>query len=139
MSIIEFIRKHNIKSIVIQLAAFAVLFAVSKLFLDHVYLFNWTARQYYLYVWVIACLFSFFGKNTIGASITAGAVLGVPVAQLIGAYIRAVNMSKITEDTDPQREALLSNEPSWFIWIIIVLAAFIIGIAITVLRNIKRK
>lgn len=139
MSIVVFIKKHNIKSIIIQLAAFAVLFAVSRLFLDDLYLFDWTARQYYCYIWLIACLFSFFGKNTIGVSITTGAILGVPIAQPIGDYIRAVNMSKITEDTDPQLQYFLSNNPSCFIWPLIVLAAFIVGITITVLRNKKRK
>ena len=118
-----------------QLLAFVVLFTVSKLWLDDLYLFEWTARKTYCYVWIAACLFSFFGKNIIGISVTAGAVLGVFIAQPIGDYIRTVNITKVTADTDPQLKALLFSNPAWFIWIIIILAALMIGILTTVKKN----
>jgi len=139
MKFSDFIKKHHIISIIFQLVAFAVLFIISKLWLGDLYLFGWTAGNYYCYVWVIACLFSFFGKNTIGVSITAGAVLGVFIAEPLGEYIRSVNMSKITEETDAQRQALLSINPGWYIWLLMILAAFFVGILITVIRNLKKK
>lgn len=135
MNLTEFIKKHHLISITLQLSAFAALSVISKLWLKDLYLFEWTARNTYCYVWAAACLFSFFGKNIIGISVTAGAVLGVFIAQPIGEYIRTVNISKVTADTDPQREALLYSNPAWLIWIIIILSALVIGIFITVIKN----
>lgn len=137
MNIKDFIKKHNITILLIQLSAFGILFLVSKLFFDSVYLFEWTARHNYLYVWIAAALFTFFGKEIIGIFITAGAVLGVPLGEIIGRVIININMTRITEDTGPQEYYYLTSHWGWFVWIVAILAGVVIGIAVTVIKRVR--
>lgn len=94
------------------------------------YCFNWTAENNYLYMWALVLLLVFFKKYIIAYSLTIGNLFGVIIGQYLGDYILTINSSKITSYTSNEEVYHLNYHYGAFIWIIIVIVFFAIGIIV---------
>lgn len=94
------------------------------------YCFNWTAENNYLYIWVLVLFLVFFKKYVIAYSLSIGNLLGVIAGQHLGDYIITINLSKITSYTSNEEAYHLNYHYGIFIWSIIVIVFFIIGIIV---------
>ena len=96
-------------------------------FLADVYLFEWTGRRFYLYIWVSLPFFIFVLKDFVAAwIITIGNLAGVVIGQLWGDYLIYINSFKITPEMDAEMVYHLQYHYGAFIWLFIILACFIL-------------
>ena len=85
-----------------------------------VYLFEWTSRNHYLFLWLFAVLFVIFHKPLIGYAISIGNVFGIAVGQFLGDYIIKINSTKLTINSTPEEYYRFTYHYGVFIWILIV-------------------
>lgn len=124
----------KLKSYLFTAVVFGGLYFVSKVFLDDFYLFQWTARHYYLYVWILSTILIYYGKPVISYAITLGNILGILLGQFLGGYVRARNILKITMDMPPEQKQLLYHHPGVEYWIAAMAVFTIAGILIHIRR-----
>lgn len=112
-------------TLLITLSIFVAMKVISMRFLADVYLFEWTGRRFYLYIWLSLPFFIFVMKDLIAAwIITIGNVAGVIIGQLWGDYLIYINSFKITPETNDATYWYLMNHKGAFIWLFIILACF---------------
>lgn len=116
--------------LIVWLLPFAGLFVLSKLFLSHVYWFEWTARHYYLFLWGIVILFVLWDKPVIAALLSLGNLLGILIGQFLGDGIRAINISRIKPDMSAEKVSRMYHHPAFEIWLITIGICLLIGILI---------
>lgn len=63
--------------------SFTLLYVISTAFLSHVYLFEWTARNGYCFLWVPVLVLSLLGRRDAAVLLSAGNWLGVVVGQVL--------------------------------------------------------
>lgn len=90
-----------------------------------VYLFEWTSRNHYLFLWLFAVLFVIFHKPLIGYAISIGNVFGIAVGQFLGDYIIKINSTKLTINSTPEEYYRFTYHYGVFIWILIVIISFL--------------
>ncbi|TCS90628.1 hypothetical protein EDD65_104171 [Keratinibaculum paraultunense] len=117
--------------LILFLLPFIILYIISKLFLSNLYLFEWTARNFYLYLWLIVIILTCYKKYYIAASLVIGNLIGVFIGQFLGDYLLYLNIQKITQDMSNEKVAMLHLHHGVTIWIITILICLIIGIIIT--------
>lgn len=110
---------------------FIILYTISTLFLSHLYLFEWTARNFYLYLWLIVIILTCYKMYYISASLVIGNIIGVFIGQFLGDYLLYLNIQKITQDMPNEKIARLRIHHGFTIWIITILICFIIGVIMT--------
>lgn len=71
----------------INIGSFLILYIVSTRFLGNIYLFDWTSRNHYLYIWIIPVLMDFLDHHIRSISISTGNFIGIIVGQTIGDFI----------------------------------------------------
>lgn len=125
------IRENRIILLTLFILPFIILYTISTLFLSNLYLFEWTARNFYLYVWLIVIILTCYKKYYIAASLVIGNVIGIFIGQFLGDYLLYLNIQKITQDMSNEKIARLQIHHGFTIWIITILICFIIGIIIT--------
>ena len=82
-------------TLLLTFSIFVFMKEISMRFLSDVYLFEWTGRRFYLYIWVSLPFFIFVLKDFVAAwIITIGNVIGVPIGQVWGDYLIYRNMLK---------------------------------------------
>ena len=117
----------QIVTLLITLSIFVAMKAISMRFLADVYLFEWTGRRFYLYIWVSLPFFIFVLKDFVAAwIITIGNLAGVVIGQLWGDYLIYINSFKITPEMDAEMVYHLQYHYGAFIWLFIILACFIL-------------
>ncbi|HEX2981442.1 MAG TPA: hypothetical protein VHO48_14340 [Anaerolineaceae bacterium] len=119
--------KETVALTALQLASFGLLYVLSRTAFSDVYVLDWTAHNYYLYLWIPVILLSIFQKTILSLSLTIGNLFGILLGQILGDMIRLSNMQKITEMmTEGQKYQLLSH-PGVFIWIFTILGFLALG------------
>lgn len=125
-------KKMNLKEILtftsIQLISFVIIYILSRTVFSDIYLLEWTADKYYLYIWVPVLLFSLLRKTILSLSLTIGNVIGILLGQILGDIIRDINMQKITETMKEEQKYLLMSHKGVFIWIFTILAFLLLGV-----------
>ena len=112
-------------TLLLTFSIFVFMKEISMRFLSDVYLFEWTGRRFYLYIWVSLPFFIFVLKDFVAAwIITIGNVIGVPIGQVWGDYLIYRNMLKITPETDIEMVCRWQYHYGAFIWPSIILACF---------------
>jgi hypothetical protein len=111
----------------IQLATFVIIYILSKTVLSDIYVLEWTADEYYLYIWIPVLLFSLLEKTILSLSLTIGNVIGILLGQILGDIIRNVNMQKITDTIKEEQRYFLMSHKGVFIWLFTILAFIVLG------------
>ncbi|MBD5128526.1 MAG: hypothetical protein HDT43_01155 [Ruminococcaceae bacterium] len=131
--------KNKAAALIIGVVVFGVLYLLSRTVLESVYLFEWTSRNLYCYVWVLAAALIVFDKLIVSYSVTLGNLLGVVIGQYLGDFIKAQRVKEITPETTPDMVHELSMHYGAGIWAITVLACLAVGITVQIITNKRRK
>lgn len=115
----RYVVKQRLKNIVIISAIFLFLYLFSMNVFHELYVFEWTARNRYLYLWVIILSLEAFGQNLLSFVLTAGNVVGVIFGQIFGDY------------EDFSRSGVV-------IWIKVILISLIVGLALNGFQKWRR-
>ena len=118
---------------------FGGLYALSRTLLQNVYLFEWTSRNLYLYIWIPALILAVLNKTAVSYAITLGNLAGVVIGQLLGDFIISQNAKLITPETTPDMEYYLTYHQGAFIWIITVLAFTVLGIVLKIVLSVRKR
>ena len=125
------------KKYFITIIIFAALSLVSQTVLSKLYLFEWTARHHYLYVWIFSIILLYFKKSIISFSITCGNLFGILIGQFFGDYIRYKNILKITASMSSEQKDSLYHHPGVEYWIITIIIFTILGILVNKRRHVR--
>lgn len=112
--------KRKIFSLIVTIIMFFGFYFVSEIYLQKLYLFEWTSRHLYLGIWMIAIALILFNKILISFSITIGNFAGVVLGQYMGEWLRQQNISKIVPAMDPQTVYQLQHHPGVEIWLLTI-------------------
>ncbi|MDO5718994.1 MAG: hypothetical protein Q4P34_08415 [Tissierellia bacterium] len=123
--------ESRIKNCLITLLPFVVLYLLSKTVFDNIYLFNWTARNFYLFLWILAIAFAILGKMIYAKAISFGNIVGILIGQFFGDFLRNKNMAKITESMTEEQKYHLRSHKGVAIWLAIILISLILAYIIT--------
>lgn len=118
---------------------FGGLYALSRTLLYDVYLFEWTSRELFLYIWIPALILAVLNKTAVSYAITLGNLAGVVIGQLLGDFIKLQNAKLITPDTTPDREYLLTTHQGVPIWVITVLMFTAAGIVLQIVSSVHKR
>lgn len=126
-------RKMSIKGRIIftsaQLASFIIIYILSRTALSDVYLFEWTAHNHYLYIWIPVILLSMFNKTIISLFLTAGNLIGIILGQVLGDIIRRNNILKITDAMTEGEKYYLRSHKGAYIWMLTIIISLLTGVA----------
>jgi len=118
------------KLLISQLAFFGALYFVSMTIFKDIYLFEWTARNRYLYIWVLIAILTIFGKKYTALSLTVGNLIGIIAGQLSGDYIKNENIKKITETMEAHEVYRLHTHYGFYIWVLTLVIFLVIGVVV---------
>lgn len=119
---------------------FAVLYVITEMFLQDVYLFEWIVDNNFLYLWVLTSLFAVFGKKIIAISVSYLSILVIPIISFIDEYYIALRKSQITADMTNEELYYVSYHSGAYVWIISVIVLIILSSIISfVLKKRKNK
>lgn len=131
--------KQRLLRCAICLLPFAVLFVLTKLFFNDVFVLNWMMRNWYLFLWAIAAAAAFFSTKW-GYVISFSFPMCVAVGQIVGDIVKARNIALITPDMDAEQEYLLSHHPGLEICLFTFLGIIVIyAIASAIYRGVKKR
>lgn len=125
--------------IIVQLLIFLMTFILSKTCFDGVYVFRWTSRAHYAYLWLIVPLLTLWNKKYVAYSITIANTLGIFIGQYLGDYRVAVNEAKITPNMSVGQIYVLRSHIGVFIWIYGVLLSVFLGIVLQWIHSRRQK
>lgn len=131
--------KNKLIALTAAAAVFGVLYLISMTLLNKVYLFEWTARNLYCYVWVAVAVLIVLDKLRIAYAVTLGNLLGVIIGQYLGDLIKAQRVKQITPETTPDMTYELSTHYGVNIWAITIIVCAAAGIAAQVISSKRRK
>jgi hypothetical protein len=86
-NLINIFLKVNLKNILfifLQILSFVMFYILGKTILSNVYLIEWTAHNYYLYIWILVIVLSLFQQKRISFAITTGNFIGIIIGQIWG-------------------------------------------------------
>lgn len=132
-------KKYKLILPILYLIPFIILYGISRLFFDDLYLFKWLSDRLYLCVWIVVILLVYNSKYWIATSLTIGSIVGVLLGQFWGDFIRNNNIHSITSMMTQEERARLYLHPGVPLWISTVLILTLIGISLEILYNKKRK
>lgn len=119
--------KFLIKLISIHLI-FLSIHLISKMYLQDVYIFEWTSRYDFIFPWLIALIWVIFNKYTVALSMAVGHIVGL----FLGLYLDERRIADvllhydISELTGAKYELLQSKAA--YTWFYTILIFMIIGI-----------
>lgn len=131
--------RSRVTAMTAAVVVFGGLYALARTLLQDVYLFEWTSRNLYLYIWIPALILAVLNKTAVSYAITLGNLAGVVIGQLLGDFIISQNAKLITPETTPDREYYLTTHQGAFIWIITVLAFTAVGIALQIVSSVRKR
>ena len=108
--------------------AYGSCYLLSQTVLHEIYLFEWTADHFYLYLWVIPAAFCFLNKFWAAISTTIGNWVGILIGQVLGDLIIKINAAKITPDMYVGKAWQLRTHYGVLIWLAVFLLSLIVGI-----------
>lgn len=139
------IKKRNYVIALILAVLFIIGYIICTLFFSKVptfsYTAEWTARHYFLFVWVAAILFAIFNLPYTSLTITAGCFIGIVLGDVIGQKIIDSNWNEINQLTNKgisvSTETL--NQADYhkgvFIWLCTILISIVIGLMADMLHK----
>lgn len=128
----------KLKQAIIQMLIFILTFVISRKYFADVYVFEWTSRRYYLYIWLGVLILTYLDKKYISYAITLSNVIGLFIGQYLGDYIQSINMAKITNNTDAENVYRLSMHYGVFIWIFCIMLAVLTVIMVSYYYDVKK-
>lgn len=131
--------RSRVTAMTAAVVVFGGLYALSRTLLYDVYLFEWTSRGLYLYIWIPALILAALNKNAVSYAITLGNLAGVVIGQILGDFIILQNAKLITPDTTPDREYLLTSHQGAFIWVITVFVFTAAGIVLQIVSSVRKR
>lgn len=131
--------KNKAITLIASAAVFGILYLLSMTLLNKVYLFEWTARNLYCYVWAIAAVLIVFDKLIVSYFVTFGNLIGILIGQFLGDFIRSQRMKLITPETTSDVEYFLSYHYGAFIWAITILVCLAAGIVAQIISSRRKK
>ena len=121
-------RKDKKYYLFINIGSFLLLYLISTGFLENVYLFEWTSRNYYLYIWILPILMDLLDHHIRSISISIGNFAGIVIGQIIGDHIVEINKAKISPDMLPGKIEQLRSHPGVWIWLLTVFLFYVAGV-----------
>lgn len=115
---------------------FMILYIISAIALQEVYLFKWMYDRWHLFIWLLAAILSYYRKYYESVSITVGCMAGISLGQFLGDFLRNRNMKLITDVMSPDEKAGLYTHYGFWIWLLTFLIFTFIGI---IMGYFKRK
>lgn len=131
--------KNRLAAMTAAVIAFGGLYALSRTLLRDVYLFEWTSRGLYYFIWMPALILAVFNKTAVSYAVTVGNLAGVIIGQLLGDLIVSHNEKLITPEMTPDRIYYLSSHQGAVIWIITVLAFTAAGIVLQIVSSLHKR
>ncbi len=126
--------KNKIYALIITAIVFLGLYLVSTTYLQEFYLFEWTADNHYLYVWVIAIVLILVNKIRTSFALTLGNFVGILIGQFLGEWMLNQNIRKIVPGMDAQTVAELKYTHRGFeIWLLTMVIFLILNKVLTLL------
>ncbi len=110
---------------------FAVLYVITEMFLQDVYLFEWIVDNNFLYLWVLTSFFAVFGKKIIVISVSYLSILVIPIISFIDEYYIALRKSQITADMTGEELYYIYYHSGAYVWIISVIVLIILSCIIS--------
>lgn len=139
------IKKRNYVIAFISAVLFITGYSICKLIFSTVptfsYTAEWTARHYFLFVWVAAILCGILNYTYTSLTITAGCFLGIVLGDVIGRNIIESNWNKINQLTSNgisvsiETLNLANYHKGVFIWFFTILISLVIGLIIDILHK----
>ena len=129
-------RKRGILTAGLHLLPFLILYIVSAIALQEVYLFKWMYDRWYLFIWLPAAILAYYSKYYESVSITMGCMVGIFLGQLLGDFLRNRNMHLITDVMSEEEKAGLYAHHGFIIWLITFLIVTFLGI---IMGHMKRR
>lgn len=120
--------KNFVCAVLLTVGIYTVLYLLSRTILADVYLFDWTAHNKYLYFWLISLLFIFWKKYFVAFYITFGNLVAIIIGELLGDLIIFINSFRISPGLDPMLLSHYQTHYGVFIWLALVLIAWIMGV-----------
>jgi hypothetical protein len=118
--------KKKILYSIIQLVPLILLYLLSNSFFKDMYLFEWTARNSYCYIWIIIILLTFANKIIYAISLGIANILGIVAGQFVGDWINIQNIQKITPYMGEEEKYHLQSHPGFNIWFYTILSIMIL-------------
>ena len=128
--------KSYILSAIICLIPFIIVFILTKLFLRDYWVFGWLVGKWYMGVWIIAVVMSWY-KESWGYVISYSNLFSMIVGQVLGDIIYKNNLARITPEMD--EKAIINNYPGYRIWIRTLLLCICIYAIICICQMIRKK
>ena len=122
--------KACLRYLLIVFLAYALCYLLSQTVFHEIYLFEWTAGHYYLFLWIVPVTFCFLKMFRAAFSTTIGNWAGILIGQVLGDLIIKINTAKITPDMYIGKVWQLKTHYGVLIWLVVFLLSFIVGIKI---------
>lgn len=119
--------------------SYLILFYLTIDFYNDLYFFEWSARNSYMYNWVLVSYLYLFNKDFLANNIVIANTIGVFIGNYYGDYLLKMSKSKITDDMEPWTVYSLSSHRGWQIWIGILLLFMLVGIIFEKLNSNREK
>lgn len=100
----------------ITMLPFVIIYTVTKVFFEDVYLLEWLARHWYCGLWIISIITVFFDFK-LSLVVSYGNVIAIGLGQILGDAIRAYNIALITPDMSVDRQSYLHLHYGVLIWL----------------------
>ncbi len=114
-------KKHSI-NIVLLMLPFVVLYVLTDLFFEDIYLLEYMKHNHYCYLYLFVLLDYFlFKNNRLVYFLSYGNVIAIILGQVIGDILQSINMAKITDGMSEEEVYRLSTHHGAFIWLIVML------------------
>lgn len=143
------IKKRNYVIAFISAVVFIIGYSICKLIFSTVptfsYTAEWTARHYFLFVWVFAILCAILNYTYTSLTITVGCFLGIVLGDVIGQNIIESNWNEINQLTSNGISVSIEtlNQANYhkgvFIWFFTILISLVIGLTVDKLRKRRLK
>ena len=122
--------KTCLRFLLIIFLAYVLCYLLSQTVLHEIYLFEWTASHYYLYLWAAPITFCFLEMYKAALITTIGNWAGILIGQVLGDFIIKINAAKITPDMYVGKVWQLKTHYGVLIWLAVFLISFIIEIIV---------
>ena len=116
--------------IIITTVSFCALYAVSKLWLHNLYLYEWMTHNWAvpLFIWVLVQILILMKRIIPAVLIAVGHIVGTVLGQWIGDELLKRNQALISPDMSSGQIHHLDTHYGFAIWVIILAAFLIAGI-----------
>ena len=128
-------KNYKLILLIFYLIPYIVLYSISRLFFDDLYLFKWMSDRIYLCIWIVVLLLAYTNKYWIASFLTFASIAGVIFGQFLGDFIRFNNIKLITSMMAKEEQARLYLHQGVPIWILTVFILTLIGIALEIIKK----